>query len=238
MLVRQICGNVKLLSVTLHVARSPGRPVGGRLVVIRVRIERTRVRVSSLGEARQHAGVADLVGDPDVRRLAGEDAGAAAHLRGLLAVNVLVEAHARRPAAARSGSSPVLYWTAFPPWSRNVSASADGCRSRWRRSTARHRARRWSPSVALQPPVRPARSAPMYMTSSGCIGSSSRDVVVAHLKRRSVIGDVRPVRVAPGSRSRRCRSQPASCRRTRSATPDRTTLLEWYFSTAPPNVSV
>ncbi len=74
---------------------------GRRLVEVRVRVERAVARVLDLLEPGEHARVADLVGDPDVGRLAGEDAGAAADLRVALAADVPVEADARRPQRRR-----------------------------------------------------------------------------------------------------------------------------------------
>src|SRR5262249_22544591 len=76
-----------------------GRRAGDlrRLVEIRVRVERVLVRVVRLNESGQHTRVADLVGDPDVRGLAGEHAGAAAELRGLVGQHVPVETDTRRP---------------------------------------------------------------------------------------------------------------------------------------------
>ena len=53
--------------------------------------------------ALQHAGVAELVRDPDVERLAGEHARAAADLRLLIAGDVVVEAEARRPQDVGAG---------------------------------------------------------------------------------------------------------------------------------------
>ena len=69
-----------------------------RLVGVGVRIERERGRGGdAVDEAGQHAGVADLVGDPHVRRFAGEHARAAAQLRPLIAEDIPVEADAGRP---------------------------------------------------------------------------------------------------------------------------------------------
>src|SRR5581483_4360259 len=51
-----------------------------RLVLVRIRVERVAGCVVVLHEAGQHAGVADLVRDPDVRWFAGEHTGAAAQL--------------------------------------------------------------------------------------------------------------------------------------------------------------
>ena len=75
----------------------------GRLVLVDVGRERERGRVVGQGTALQHAGVAQLVRDPDVERLTGEHAGAAADLRLLVAVEVVVEAEARRPQDVGAG---------------------------------------------------------------------------------------------------------------------------------------
>ena len=69
---------------------------GGGLVRVRVRIERTRGRIVALIEAGQHTRLAKLVGDPDIRRSSAEDAGATADGRTTIALDVPVEAHARR----------------------------------------------------------------------------------------------------------------------------------------------
>src|SRR5919109_161702 len=67
------------------------RPTGhrGRLIGVRIRVERIRRGRPGGDETGQHARVPDLVGDPYVRRTAGEYAGAAAQLRVVLAMNVV-----------------------------------------------------------------------------------------------------------------------------------------------------
>ena len=96
-------------------ARRRGARHVRRLVRARVRVERPRGRVRRAIEPGQHAGVADLVRDPDVRGLAREDARAAADLRVAVADHVPVEAHARRPEERRRrAASPVWYCTVSP----------------------------------------------------------------------------------------------------------------------------
>ena len=74
MFVRQICGNLKfVVGQRQLVARRRRAGHGGRLVRVRVRVERPRRGVVELLEPGEHAGVADLVRDPDVGRLAGEE---------------------------------------------------------------------------------------------------------------------------------------------------------------------
>ena len=79
-----------------------------RLVAVEIRREREPagdlVRRGVGGEAAlQHAGVAKLIGDPHVERLAGEDARAAAQLGFLIAGDVVVEAEAGRPQDVGAG---------------------------------------------------------------------------------------------------------------------------------------
>ena len=98
-----------------HVELVAGRGAAGRrrLVLVGIGVERERGRVVSCRRTRQHARVADLVRDPDVRRFAGEQARAAAQLRRPVAGEVPVDADARRP-VGWLGSAPVVYCTGEP----------------------------------------------------------------------------------------------------------------------------
>ena len=106
MLVRHVCGNLKSLSVTATSALAGGCPVAASLYASGFGLNGKARGVGRLDEAGQHAGVADLVRDPDVGGLAGEDARAAADLRGLIAVDVPVEADTRRPQRRRLRQRP------------------------------------------------------------------------------------------------------------------------------------
>ena len=86
-----VIGNVELVAG----CRRAGH-VGG-LVLVDVSRERERGGVVRLHVALQHAGVAELIRNPDVERLAGKHAGAAAQLRLLIPADVVVEPEARRP---------------------------------------------------------------------------------------------------------------------------------------------
>src|SRR6185436_14353055 len=68
-----------------------------RLVFVRIGVERKRGAGPAREESVQHAGVADLVRDPDERRLSGEEARSAAYLRGAIIRGIPVEADTGRP---------------------------------------------------------------------------------------------------------------------------------------------
>ena len=85
---------------------------GRRLVAVRIGVERPRGRVVQLLEAGEHAGVADLVGDPDVGRRPVKMPVPPRTCVLRLAVDVPVEADARRPQDVRDrAASPVEYCT-------------------------------------------------------------------------------------------------------------------------------
>ena len=96
---------VRIRHGQLVAGRRRARDVG-RLVSVRIGAERPCRRVVDRLEAREHAGVPDLVRDPDVGRAPREDARSAAHLRVALAVDGPVEADARRPEDLRAGQLP------------------------------------------------------------------------------------------------------------------------------------
>src|SRR5206468_9006590 len=65
------------------------------LVRVRVRVEGIRRGVVLLNESSQHAGVADLIGDPHVCRPPGENSRAAAYLSIVISAHIVIEAETR-----------------------------------------------------------------------------------------------------------------------------------------------